>query len=232
MPESRNVSTTLAPGRSASRQDGTATRQHILEVAGEVFAKLGYAHATSKEICSRAGTNIAAVNYHFGGKEALYSAVLVEAHRRLVTVEELVALTESRTDPRSKLEALFRKLLSELSTKNSKSAWPYRVLIREILLPSPMIDRMVKNEAMPKATIVRSVVAEIMKLPPEHPAVVRSLPNVIAPCLLLLIGNRGMAKKVLPDLQMDPEALTQHMLTFALAGLEAVAKSARAGSKG
>jgi AcrR family transcriptional regulator len=220
-----------APGRAASRQDGTATRQHILEIAGEVFAKRGYAHATSKEICERAGTNVAAVNYHFGGKEALYSAVLIEAHRRLVTVEELAALAESKADAREKLAAIIGKILSELSLKNNKSAWQFRVLIREMLSPSPMIDRMVKSEAAPKAMILRSVVAQIMQLPPDHPAVVRSLINVIAPCVLLLIGHRGLAKKVLPDLEMDPETLSQHMLTFALAGLEAVAKPARASLK-
>jgi AcrR family transcriptional regulator len=203
----------------------------MLEVAGEVFAKRGYAHATSKEICQRAGANVAAVNYHFGSKEGLYTAVLVEAHRRLVTVEELAALAESKADAREKLAAIIGRILSELSVKNSKSSWQFRVLMREILSPSPMIDRMVKSEAAPKAMILRSVVAQIMQLPPDHPAVVRSLINVIAPCVLLLIGHRGVAKKVLPDLDMDPAKLTDHMLTFALAGLEAIAKPARASLK-
>lgn len=204
----------------------------MLEVAGEVFAKRGYAHATSKEICQRAGANVAAVNYHFGGKEALYTAVLIEAHRRLVTVEELAALAESKADAREKLGAFIGKILSELSGKNSKSSWQFRVLMREMLSPSPMIDRMVKSEAAPKAMIMRSVIAQIMQLPADHPAVVRSIINVVAPCVLLLIGHRGLAKKVLPDLEIDPEKLTEHMLTFALAGLEAVAKPARASLKG
>jgi len=231
MGQPRNEPPATAPGRGASRQDGTATRQHMLEVAGEVFAKRGYAHATSKEICERAGANVAAVNYHFGGKEALYSAVLIEAHRRLVTVEELSALVQAKSSAREKLEAIIGKILSELSTKNSKSSWQFRVLMREMLSPSPMLDRMLKSEASPKAMILRSVVAEIMQLPPDHPAVVRSLISVIAPCMLLLIGHRGVAKKVLPDLVIEPESLKQHMLTFALAGLEAVAKPARASLK-
>ena len=200
----------------------------MLEVAGQVFAKRGYAHATSKEICERAGANVAAVNYHFGGKEALYSAVLIEAHRRLVTVEELTALAESKSDAREKLEAIFGKILGELSAQSSKSSWQFRVLTRELLSPSPMLDRMLKNEAAPKALIMRSVIAQIMQLPPDHPAVAQSLITVVAPCVLLLIGHRGIAKKVVPNLDMDPETLKQHMMTYALAGLEAVAKPARA----
>jgi AcrR family transcriptional regulator len=220
-----------APGRTASRQDGLAIRQQLLEVAGEIFAKRGYANATSKEICVRAGTNVAAVNYHFGGKEALYSAVLIEAHRRLVTVEELAALTESKPDAREKLSAILGKLLGELPTKNQKSAWHFRVLIREFLSPSPMLDRMLKSEAAPKARILRGVLAAIMGLPEEHPVVARSIISVIAPCIMLLISHRGLAKKVLPDLDLDPEVLKQHMLAFVLAGLEAVAKPARGALK-
>lgn len=47
----------------------------------------------------------------------------------------------------------------------------------------------------------------------DDPAVVRSLINILAPCMLLLLGHRKLAKKALPSFQIDPEALTQHMLT-------------------
>lgn len=230
METGRQSGAETASGR-ASRQDGLATRQQILEVAGQVFAKHGYANATSKEICARARTNAAAVNYHFGSKEGLYSAVLVEAHHRMVSLEELNALVESKKDARSKLEAILGRLIAELSRTNRKSAWEFRVLARELLSPSPMLERMAKIEAMPKSLILRSIVAEIMRLPEEHPAVVRSLVNVVAPCILLIIGHRGMLKKILPDLNLDPEGMCRHLMAYAMAGLEAVAKEARATSK-
>src|SRR5262245_56728848 len=52
------------------------TRDRLLEVAAEVFAEAGYREATIRDICARAGANVAAVNYHFGGKEELYRAVI------------------------------------------------------------------------------------------------------------------------------------------------------------
>ena len=62
--------------KRAQRRDGRSTRAVVLDAAGKVFAERGFGEATSKEICERAGTNNAAVNYYFGGKEGLYEEVL------------------------------------------------------------------------------------------------------------------------------------------------------------
>ncbi len=52
------------------------TREKLVEAAAQVFAEVGFEAATVREICSRAGTNGAAVNYHFGDKLGLYTEVL------------------------------------------------------------------------------------------------------------------------------------------------------------
>ena len=47
-------------------------RRRLLETAGQIFAEKGFDGATVREICRRAGVNIAAVNYYFRDKEQLY----------------------------------------------------------------------------------------------------------------------------------------------------------------
>src|SRR3954451_13390377 len=57
------------------------TKAKLLEAAGEEFAEKGFDAGRIRSICRRAGANLAAVNYHFGDKEQLYVAAVLEAHR-------------------------------------------------------------------------------------------------------------------------------------------------------
>ncbi|MBN1625292.1 MAG: TetR/AcrR family transcriptional regulator, partial [Deltaproteobacteria bacterium] len=54
------------------RTDTLRTRLSLLMAASEIFAKKGFWNATFEEICHKADTNVASINYHFGSKENLY----------------------------------------------------------------------------------------------------------------------------------------------------------------
>lgn len=64
----------------ARRSDGDLTKSKILEAAGRLIAQLGWAKTSNKEIVKLAEVDLAAINYHFGGRDGLYQAVLSEAH--------------------------------------------------------------------------------------------------------------------------------------------------------
>lgn len=51
------------------------TAVSILSAAEELFAEKGFAETSLRNITSRAGVNLAAVNYHFGSKKELIQAV-------------------------------------------------------------------------------------------------------------------------------------------------------------
>ena len=58
----------------------TETQTRILDTAEELFMQRGFEGASMRMLTAKAGVNLAAVNYHFGSKDALIEAVF---HRRL-----------------------------------------------------------------------------------------------------------------------------------------------------
>jgi AcrR family transcriptional regulator len=65
---------------TAEIRDSAETRSRILEVAERLFAERGFENTSVRDITAEADCNVAAVNYHFGGKDNLY----VEAFRGLL----------------------------------------------------------------------------------------------------------------------------------------------------
>ncbi|QJE73295.1 TetR/AcrR family transcriptional regulator [Aerophototrophica crusticola] len=59
----------------APRTDGKDTKEVILDAAERLFAERSYASVSLRELTAAAGVNLAAVNYHFGSKDALLLAV-------------------------------------------------------------------------------------------------------------------------------------------------------------
>ncbi len=59
------------------------TEERILDAAERLFAEKGWEDTSVRDITTDAGCNVAAVNYHFGGKDALYQAVFVRFARKL-----------------------------------------------------------------------------------------------------------------------------------------------------
>jgi AcrR family transcriptional regulator len=51
------------------------TRTRILDAAEELFMQHGFEGTSMRQLTSRAGVNLAAVNYHFGSKDALIEAL-------------------------------------------------------------------------------------------------------------------------------------------------------------
>jgi AcrR family transcriptional regulator len=62
------------------------TRRKILDEALALFADRGFAGTTTRAIGAAAEVNIATIDYHFGGKQGLYDAVVVRLYEDLASV--------------------------------------------------------------------------------------------------------------------------------------------------
>src|SRR4051812_17111574 len=88
-------------------------RDRVLEVACGKFAEAGFHGTHFREICKRAGTNVAGICYHFQSKAGLHQAVLMEAGRRLSDHDENSAASCSHLPPDQRLLNLTESLLQK-----------------------------------------------------------------------------------------------------------------------
>lgn len=205
------------------RADGETTRARILEAAGEIFAAAGFAETTNKAVAARAEVDLASINYHFGSRDGLYQAALVEAHHRVVNFENLQRLAQSALPATEKLRLVIDQLVQKAT--DSTGDWALTVLARELLALSSHVEVLFQSEIPKKISLVMAILAEITGLPENDPAVLRCLLSVAAPCLLLLIGRRGIPGPVQAVLGMPREQIVDHLHRFAVAGMKTIGQS-------
>ena len=213
--------TPLAAQPKGARADGEATRQRLLEIAGEAFATQGYSGTTSKLICEQAGVPVASVNYHFGSRDGLYAAVLLEAHNRLFSLELIENAIAGLAQPAERLQAALQFFVNVVSQPDRP--WCYGVVLREVLSPSALLPVLVEKGIQPKAAFMLKVVADFIGLPSDHPAVQRCLMFSVLPCIAILLAPATLPARVLPAAFEGAENnFAADFLTHTMAGLKAV----------
>src|SRR3954467_2625064 len=116
-----------------------ATRDRLLDAAERLFAEQGYQATTMRGLTARAEANIAAVNYHFGGKQSLLEAVV---HRALAPVVE---------ERRRRLDALpddpsVEQVVEAIAGPLLDCAEPAPLLGRLFVDPDPEMRSLVRAE--------------------------------------------------------------------------------------
>lgn len=200
------------------------TRQKLLDAAGEVFAEVGFENATVREICSRAGANIAAINYHFRDKLGLYTEVLKSA---LMAQQAAASKADARlsADPRAGLKALIHDWLERMS-EDSKRGWLARIMAHEMSHPTLALDRVA--EAMgPNYLQFRKLVGKIIGREPDATRTRMCVHSVVGQ-VLQYTQSRPMLQRLWPELDLDNakqrRAIADHIVAFSLAGMEGFAR--------
>jgi len=123
----------------AQAVDRKRTPQRLLDAALKVFAERGFHGASLRDICERAGTNGAAANFHFQGKEKLYRAVLEYAAQRFRAQPLPNEAHAAERTPWQKLHARIKSLFQRL-TLEEDSALLIRLIARELMEQSAASD--------------------------------------------------------------------------------------------
>lgn len=186
-----------------------------------MFAEHGFKGATVRDICARAGANIAAVNYHFRDKEGLYTEVLAHwMHRALEQYPPLLGVApDAPADER--LAAFIRSFLLRL-LDDSRHAWHGKLMSREMFEPTGALDKMVDESVRPLSMMLGGIVRELLGQAATEELVRRCTFSVVGQCLFYhfarpVIGRlRGSSG---PYTAEDIDAIAKHIARFSLAAL-------------
>ena len=90
----------------------TDTKEQILNVAERLFAENGFAGTSLRSVIREAEVNLSAVNYHFGSKEGLFSAIVARTAQPIVKgeLERLKQCQKEQKNP--SVEAILEALLT------------------------------------------------------------------------------------------------------------------------
>jgi AcrR family transcriptional regulator len=147
------------------------TRTRILDAAEELFMLHGFEGTSMRQLTTKAGVNLAAVNYHFGSKDALIEAVF---RRRLdpMNAARIAALDEREAPGRPLApETIIRAFVGEslrmiedtktggrnfirlLGRTYTEPAKPIRVLIGQLYAPAMERYKAAFERALPQMPV-------------------------------------------------------------------------------
>jgi len=194
-----------------------ATRARLIEAAGQVFGEHGFQSATVRDICTRAGANVAAVNYHFRDKAGLYLAVLRHSMSAGGQPEPREAAMRAAT-PEEGLRLMISAMLRRTHNPRTGRACHLRIMVHEMAQPTEALPRVVEEIIGPNYAAMRQILSRLLDQPADH-----DLTRLCAHSIIGQVVHYAHAGPVIgllwPELKMTPErldAIAAHIGDFSL----------------
>ncbi len=199
------------------------TREQLFRAAIEVFSEHGYEAATVREICKRAGANVAAINYHFGDKKSLYTAIFDEA---FASVRKYRSRFLPPTAPaEQRLAVYIRSFFEELYCSEEdqrENRLISAIYLMEIAHPTEVLDRIVQEYISKDAQELRDIILGLLG-PGADPMILVNCAESVVGQVLYYYHAKPLIQRLHPDLppvESRLEKLIQHVMQFSLAGIQ------------
>ena len=209
--------------------ESSHTEARLLEAAGEIFAEFGYRAATVRQICEKAGANVAAVNYYFGDKEQLYLAVLrsvPDAHAEKYPYPRGLSNNASAEELlRAYIESLLHRVFD-----TGRPGWHAKIIAREMVEPTRALDSLLEQVARPLHQKLAAIVRQLLGSEADDDDVRLCALSIMGQCVYYHHA-RAVIARLYPEHKNDAEdivRLVHHITEFSLAALRDIAQKRQA----
>jgi AcrR family transcriptional regulator len=198
------------------------TRTRILDAAEELFMQHGFEGTSMRALTTRAGVNLAAVNYHFGSKDALIEAVF---RRRLdpMNAERISALEElERPEPEAIIRAFLRPSLRMIEDAKSGERNFIRLLGRTYTEPTKGIRALIGKMYAPAMERYKNALERALPQMPRDELVWRM--HFMFGTLAYTLAATDTVQLIAgckPEDRYDARLLEDRLTAFLAAGLHA-----------
>ena len=213
----------------AAQENGTSTKERLLQAATGIFADKGFVSATVREICQAAGVNVAAVNYYFGDKEKLYAAVLWNVFEEYGTSKEREIAPDPSLAPEERLARLIRtevRYLYQTQSEKESSGQHFSLFLMEMAHPSPSLGAVVERFIRPDYEQTLEILRDILGKDTPRKVLDRCCDSLWGPIMQQIftwpINDLLTSERTRPA--EDPDELAEHITTMTLGGLAALKK--------
>ena len=137
---------------------GEKTKTKIINAAGMLAAELGFDNVSTRMIAERSGENIGSIHYHFGGKDALFEAVvraIISANSPLMDEMDVKILDEEHVTPHL-LSKFIRKHMHFLIDKmflSGNPLWHCQVIYQLLQFKGELYDIFEREVVVPQDAI-------------------------------------------------------------------------------
>lgn len=202
------------------------TKERILEAAGDIFGREGFKAATIRGIAKAARVNIAAINYHFQGKEGLYAAVLEDVFRHGFSRFPSKMAIEDDTPPEQQLRAFIRGMFFRLLSSEGWGGFSGRgkFIARELLDPTPALETVLEKYIKPHKDLLMTIIVAIMREDPGPGRLLSCVISIIGQCVYYALAAPVIAKIAHENRPTEDnlERLAEFVWLFSLGGIERI----------
>lgn len=186
------------------------TRSRMIHAAIEVFGALGFEGASTRVLADRAGVNLAAIPYHFGGKRELYlaAAQVIADHTRDIIDPVIAKLRDiDRADGVRRIDEALSSFFRLLGVGVEPQAWVSFVVRCEHDADDAF--RMIYEQAVGRfAQALADTVAELVEGNSDEESL-RVRVTIVLASIMNFRTLRNMMLSTLGWDHLDPERLEQ-----------------------